>query len=166
MNNLIKIGIGGGLLLGLWKLLQMKKVSEKVVTSLSNPRIHKVDLKGIAFRTEINVSNPTKASVKISKPVVALYSDKKFISSSKPENKEFTISPLATTKIDTVEIVIPWTTLSSYVVGVIGKIPQLIEAFKTKDPAKFIQALAIPVEIKYSLYANGLFHESEYQKIV
>ncbi|NCC88622.1 MAG: hypothetical protein EOM05_12315 [Clostridia bacterium] len=166
MNNLIKIGIGGGLLFGLWKLLQMKKVSEKVVTALSNPRIHKVDLKGLAIRTEININNPTKGSVKITKPVVTLYSDNKYITSTKPESKEFIIKPLATTTLDTIEIVVPWTSLSSYVIELITKIPQLVDAFKTKNMSKFGQALAMPLEMKYSLYANGIYFESETQKIL
>jgi len=60
MNKLLGIGITGGLVIGIVKLLKMKTVSDRMVSNLSNPRIHKVDLSGIAFRTEIKIQNPTK----------------------------------------------------------------------------------------------------------
>ena len=59
MNKLLKIGMAGGLVFGIVKLLKMKRVSDKMVSNLSNPRVHKVDLTGIVFRTEINIQNPT-----------------------------------------------------------------------------------------------------------
>lgn len=166
MNTLFKIGIFGGLVLGVYKLLGMKRVSDKMVTSLSNSRIHKIDLKGIAIRTEINVSNPTKTTMKITKPFVTLTTKGKYITSTTPENKEFTINPLTETKIDTIEIVVPWTILAGYIYGIFGKIPQILAAFRTKDLTAVGQALAIPLEMKYSLYANGLSYESEPTKIV
>ena len=166
MNTIFKIGILGGLAFGFYKLLGMKRVSDKMVTSLSNPRIHKIDLKGMAVRTEINVSNPTKTSIRITKPVVTLTTKGKYITSTTPENKEITINPLTDTKIDTIEIVVPWTILAGYIVGIFGKIPQILAAFKAKDMAAIGQALSIPLEMKYSLYANGLSYESEPTKIL
>jgi hypothetical protein len=58
MNKLLGIGIAGSLVFGIIKLFKMKSVSEKMVSNLSNPRIHKVDLKGIAFRTEVKIQCP------------------------------------------------------------------------------------------------------------
>ena len=166
MNTIFKIGIIGGLAFGFYKLLGMKRVSDKIVTSLSNPRMEKSDVKGLAVRTEIIVSNASKSTMRITKPVVTLTTKGKYITSTTPENKEITINPLTDTKIDTIEIIIPWTILAGYIYGIFGKIPQILAAFKTKDMATLGQALSIPLEMKYSLYANGLSYESEPTKII
>jgi len=166
MNKLLGIGIVGGLVFGAIKLFKMKTVSEKMVSNLSNPRIHKVDLSGIYFRTEIKIQNPTKNSMSITKPAVTLTTNGKYITSNSPEQKQITIQPLTTTDIDTIELNIGWTTLAGYVSGIIGKAPIIIAAFKKKDLKSIAAALAIPIEMKYSLYANGLFYESEPQKIM
>lgn len=166
MNKLLKIGMAGGLVFGIVKLLKMKRVSDKMVSNLSNPRVHKVDLTGIVFRTEINIQNPTKDSMTITKPVVTLTTKGKYVSSNSPEQKTFTIQPLTTTTIDTIEIPIGWTTLSGYVSGILGKIPEFITAFKNKDKTALAKALAIPLEMKYSLYANGIYYESETEKLM
>ncbi|HEY4785164.1 MAG TPA: hypothetical protein VIH57_03910, partial [Bacteroidales bacterium] len=151
MNKLLKIGIVGGLVFGAVKLFKMKTISNKMVSNLSNPRIHKVDLKGIAFRTEIKIQNPTQNSMTITKPVVTLSTNGKYITSNNPEQKSYVIKPLATTSIDTIELSLAWSTLAGYVTGIIGKAPQLIAAFKTKDLKAMAAALAIPLEMKYSL---------------
>ena len=166
MNKWFKIGIAGGVILGAIKLFKMKTISDKMVSNLSNPRIHKVDLSGISFRTEIKIQNPTNNSMTITKPVVTLTSKGKYITSTSPEQKDFIIQPLTTTSIDTIEIPIGWTTLAGYVTGIIGKIPQIMTAFKSKDLPGIAASLAIPMEMKYSLYANGLFVESDPQKIM
>jgi len=166
MNKWLKIGIAGGLVLGAIKLFKMKTISEKMVSNLSNPRIHKVDLSGIYFRTEIKIQNPTKNSMTITKPAVTLTTNNKYITSNSPEQKEIVIKPLTTTDIDTIELNIGWTTLAGYVTGIVGKAPTIIAAFKKKDLKSIAAALAIPIEMKYSLYANGLFYESEPQKIM
>ena len=137
-----------------------------MVSNLSNPRIHKVDLSGIYFRTEIKIQNPTKNSMTITKPAVTLTTNNKYITSNSPEQKEIVIKPLTTTDIDTIELNIGWTTLAGYVTGIVGKAPTIIAAFKKKDLKSIAAALAIPIEMKYSLYANGLFYESEPQKIM
>ena len=59
-RNLIGIGLLGALAYGVYKLFGMKQIADKVVTSLVKPRIHKVDLRGIVLRTEINIENPTR----------------------------------------------------------------------------------------------------------
>jgi len=166
MNKWLKIGIAGGLVLGAIKLFKMKTVSEKMVSNLSNPRIHKVDLTGLYFRTEIKIQNPTKNSMTITKPAVTLTTNGKYITSNSPEQKEIIIKPLTTTDIDTIELNIGWTALAGYVTGIVSKSPAIIAAFKKKDLKSIATALAIPLEMKYSLYANGLFYESEPQKIM
>ena len=72
MNKVLGIGLIGLGAYGLIKLLRMKNVGDSISTNLVNPRIHKVTLQGISFRTEVAINNPTKDSVKITKPVVTL----------------------------------------------------------------------------------------------
>ena len=102
----------------------------------------------------------------ITKPVVTLSTNGKYISSNSPEQKSFEINALTTTVIDTIELSIGWSTLAGYVKGIISKVPQLAAAFQKKDLNAVGAALAIPLEMKYSLYANGLFFESDPQKIM
>jgi hypothetical protein len=166
MKTIFKVGIVSGILYGAYRLIGMKRVSEKAVTTLINPRIHSVDLRGLIVRTELDVANPTKTKMKITKPVITLTTNGKYITSSTPENKELTINPLSKTRIDTVEMTVPWTILAGYVVGILGKIPRIIAAYKTKDMKAVGTALAIPLEMSYSLYANGLSYESEPEKIL
>jgi hypothetical protein len=166
MNGLLKIGITGGLVFGIIKLLKMKRVSDKMVSNLSNPRIHKVDLSGITFRTEIKIQNPTKNTMSITKPVVTLTSNGKYITSNSPEQKIINIQPLTTTDIDTIEIPITWTTMAGYLTGIIGKAPALIAAFRNKNMKAVASTLAIPLEMKYSLYANGIYYESVPEKLM
>jgi len=73
---------------------------------------------------------------------------------------------LATTDIDTIEIPISWTTLAGYLTGIIGKAPALISAFRNKDLKAVASTLAIPMEMKYSLYANGIYYESVPEKLM
>lgn len=166
MNKVLGIGIAGGLMLGILKLIKMKTVSDRMISNLSNPRIHKVDLTGIAFRTEIKIQNPTKNSMTITKPVVTLSSNGKYITSNSPEQKSIVIQPLTTTDIDTIEIPISWSTLAGYLTGIISKAPALISAFRNKDLKSVASTLAIPMEMKYSLYANGIYYESVPEKLM
>jgi len=164
MNKLLTIGIAGGLIYGAFKLIKMKNTSGKIVSALSNPRIHKVDLSGIAFRTEIKIQNPTKSSITVTKPVVTLLTKGNPITNSSPEAKTFAIKPLATTNLGTIELTIPITTLLGYVSGI--KIKDVVAAFKKKDTKAIGAALNMPLEMKYSLYANNIFYESAPQKIM
>ena len=165
MNKLAKIGLVGGLTLGAVWLLKLQVMSNKLMSKLSNPRIHKVDKSGIVFRTEIQLHNPTKNSMTITKPVVSISTLGTYITGNKPEQKKYIIKPLSTTMIDTIEIVIPWINLISYFSGILLQVPKIIVAFKAKKKEDILKHLSIPLDMKYSLYADGLFYESKPQKI-
>ena len=55
--------------------------------------------------------------------------------------------------------------LVKYASGILFKVPQIIAAYKANKKDEILSLLAIPLEIKYSLYADGLFYESKPQKI-
>jgi hypothetical protein len=166
MNKVLGIGLIGLGAYGLIKLLRMKNVSDSISTNLVNPRIHKVSLAGISFRTEVAINNPTKDSIQITKPVVTLTTKGKLLSQSNSENKTITIEPLNVSKIDTIELVLGWTTIGTFVTGILKKIPQLIEAFKPGSTNDIGQILGIPVEMTFSTYANGIFYQSTPQKVL
>jgi len=166
MNKVLGIGLIGLGAYGLIKLLRMKNVGDSISTNLVNPRIHKVTLQGISFRTEVAINNPTKDSVKITKPVVTLSTNGKLLSHSNSENKTITIEPLNVSQIDTIELVIGWTTIGPFVTGILKKIPQLIAAFKPGSTNDIGQILGIPVEMTFSTYANGIFYQSTPQKVL
>ena len=113
MNKVLGIGLIGLGAYGFIKLLRMKNVSDSISTNLINPRIQKVSLAGISFRTEVAINNPTKDSIQITKPVVTLTTNGKLLSQSNSENKTITIEPLNVSKIDTIELVLGWTAISS-----------------------------------------------------
>jgi hypothetical protein len=104
--------------------------------------------------------------VKITKPVVTLSTNGKLLSQSNSENKTITIEPLNVSQIDTIELVIGWTTIGTFVTGILKKIPQLIAAFKPGSTNDIGQILGIPVEMTFSTYANGIFYQSTPQKVL
>lgn len=165
MNKFVGAGILGVLGFGVYKLFGMKTMYDKMGTALYNPRIHKVDLKGIAFRSEIKITNPTRFTMTISKPVITVTTNGKFISENAPEQKVYDIKTQGTTIIDTIEIPISWITMAGYIKDVAKKIPTLI-ALKTYDLKSIIGILQIPIEMKYSLYVGSMFFQSEPQKLV
>jgi len=165
MNKLAKIGLIGGLTLGAAWLIKLETMSNKLVTKLSNPRIHKADLSGIYFQTEIQLQNPTQNSMTITKPVVSISTNGVFIAGNKPESKKYFVKPLESTMIDTLEIVIPWTILLKYISTIYNNVPKIIIAYQENKKDEILKLIAIPLEMKYSLYADGLFYESTPEKI-
>jgi len=166
MNKIVGVGIVGLLSLGAYKLLGMKSLSDKLVSELSNPRLGKLDWNGLYFQTEVNVKNPTQNSITITKPVVTLMTNGKYITSSNPEQKKIVIQPLAVTKIDTIELAVSWSIISPYVSNIISKIPDLISKHTSSKKLSIASVLSIPIEMKYSLYANNLYYESDPEKVM
>ena len=165
MNKLFRIGLFG---LASWFILRMARaqnVSENALFSLVNPRIHLVNLAGISFRTEIAVNNPTKDSLNLTKPVVSIWVKGKVIGQSVAENKQIQINPLSVSKVDTLELVLPWTALSKVLGSVITQIPTLINAFKSKKFNQALSNLNLPLEMSFSTYVNGIFYQSQPEKL-
>jgi hypothetical protein len=128
--------------------------------------VHSLDLKGIHFRSEIAVQNPTKTSIKVTKPIITLTTNGKHLASSNPQNKEFAIEPLATSMIDTLEITLPWTAIGTYALNIITKFSLLKAAFVKRDLKQFGSLLGIPLEMSYTLYSGKIFFQSPIQKIL
>lgn len=165
MNKLLGIGLIGAGAFGLIQILRMKNVGDSISTKLVNPRVHKVSLAGMTFRTEVSINNPTRDSITITKPVVTLTTNGKLLTQSASENKTITIEPLNVSQIDTIELTLAWTVIGTFVVGILKKIPEIIASQKAGKPINLAESLGIPMEMTFSTYANGIFFQSNPEKI-
>lgn len=160
MNKYIGLSLFGLLVYGAIRVARIKNVAEQITATLVKPRIHKVDLSGFTFRSEVKINNPTPDSISLTKPVITLTSEGKQLSQSRSENKVVTIAPLSVTMLDTIELHVGWTVLGTYITGVIVKIPELISAFKSGNLSSIAKVLGIPLEISFSTYTNGIYYQS------
>src|SRR5690554_5213739 len=166
MNKLLKIGLVGVLSLSAFKLFGMKAISDKLKISLVNSKISKADTSGIVFSTDISLENPTRFSMSITKPFITVTTNGAYVSGNSPEKSTYTIEPLAATFIKNIQIPISWQVWVGYATGVLTKIPKIIDAVRKKDMSSIASALSIPIEMKYSLYANNMYYESAPEKIL
>ena len=166
MNRWVRISLGAAALYGIVRLLKMQNVGDQTNITLVNPRVHAVSLSGLSFRTEVAINNPSKDSVKITKPVVSLRSKGKLLSQSNAENKEINIKPLSVTQIDTIELQINWMTLSGLITNIVSRVPAVITAFRSGNKNNLTAQLGIPIDMSFTTYVNGLFYESEPSKII
>ena len=166
MNKVVGIALGAGLVYGLVRLLKMQNVSDMSTMKMVNPRIHSINLGGLNFRTEVEVNNPSRDSIRITKPVVTLTSKNKFLTQSDAENKEIIIQPLAVTKIDTIELELSWSTLARLIKNIVTKIPAVITAWKSGNKKNLVAQLGVPMEMYFTTYVNGLFYQSPSEKLI
>jgi len=168
MRNLLRFTLIGVAAYGVYRLLQMKNVSDLVTVRLIKPRIHKVDLSGLVFQTEVAINNPTRDSVTITKPVVTLTSNGNMLSQSDSANLSYKIAPLSVTMIDTISLNLAWTSVAGMVAGIVRRIPEIVAAARAGgDVTKnVIRAIGVPMEMTFSTYANGLFFQSPAEKLI
>ncbi len=168
MRNLLRFTLIGVAAYGVYRLLQMKNVSDLVTVRLMKPRIHKVDLSGLVFQTEVAINNPTRDSVTITKPVVTLTSNGNMLSQSDSANLSYKIAPLSVTMIDTISLNLAWTSVAGMVAGIVRRIPEIVAAARAGgDVTKnVIRAIGVPMEMTFSTYANGLFFQSPAEKLI
>jgi hypothetical protein len=166
MNKVVGIALGAGVLYGIVRLLRMQNVSEMANARLVNPRIHSVTLNGISFRTEVEINNPSRDSVKLTKPVVTLTSKGKMLAQSDAEDTIIAIKPLGLTKIDTIELELDWFTLKGLVTNIVKNIPKAISAWKAGDKKNLMTILGVPLEMNFTTYVNGLFYQSPSEKLI
>jgi hypothetical protein len=165
MNKLLTLGIIGGLIYLSTRLVGLKRISDNSVVRTLNPRIHKADTNGLVIITDIELDNPTNTAISITKPVITLSTGGKYLASSVPQTKTFTIAPQTQTSLEVAEISIPWMSLTGYIGSLITKIPSILTSYNQSGKLDF-KALAIPLEYKYSTYINNMYYESPVQKIV
>jgi len=165
MNKLLAIGLVGGLLYLSSRIVGLKRISDKSVVRTLNPRIHKADINGLIIQADIALDNPTNTAIKVTKPVITVTTNGKYLASSVPQARQFTIAPQTQTSLEVAEISIPWMSLTGYIGSLFTKIPGLIASYRANGKLN-LSSLAIPMEYKYSTYINDVFYESPAEKIV
>ncbi|MFA6066904.1 MAG: hypothetical protein WC707_07010 [Candidatus Babeliaceae bacterium] len=160
------VAVTGLVLYGGYKLYTLSSFSDKVTDRLSNPRIHKADASGLYFRTEVEVTNPTKTSVTITKPIVYLTTDGAMLTNSNASPKTFTIEKLSNTTIETIEIKLAWIQLLPFAGGILSHLSDIYAAIKNMDISSVQKIIGVPLEMYYTLYANGISYTSKPSKIL
>ena len=79
MNKLLTIGIlaVGGLLA--YRAFQLSALAGNISTRITGARVHSLSFSGLTMAVGVAINNPTRSSVKISKPVVVLTSKGKYV---------------------------------------------------------------------------------------
>lgn len=112
-------------------------------------KLHKINLSGIVVRATVTIHNPTDTNVKLSKPTVRIYSGEVEIGHSPPENKTIEVLEHAVSKIENIEITLPWSIELLKLVGGVGQKVALIAA-GADEP------IGIKVTIKALMDVNGI----------
>src|SRR5262249_4341118 len=102
----------------------------------------------------------------ITKPVVTLTTNGKLITQSAPENKTIVIEPMGVSQIDTIEFEVGWPMIGSFVSGIIPRVPKILTAFLTGSTSAIGAALGIPLEMRFTTYVDGIYYQSDPEKIL
>jgi hypothetical protein len=141
------------------------KVSNEMTVKLLNPRVHKLDPNpltgGLELRTEVELSNPTKGTMRITQPHIQILSHGNVISSSKVSKASFLLKPFSTVKINTISLKLDWTNIintiafQEYGIPTEGKFMQKV-TFVLKNYKTIIDKMGLA--FRYTTYANGNFY--------
>jgi hypothetical protein len=159
MNKLLTfslLGAGGYLA---YRALQLNALAANITTRISNARIHTLNFSGMTVAVGVAINNPTKSSVKISKPVAILTTGGQYVGESDANSKTFTIAPQKVSPIGDILISIPLTSALPLFKGI--NLTGLFAAFKNTSVKAAATAAAaqikMPIEAQISFYADSLF---------
>jgi len=132
----LKIILGAGILFGLFKLSDLFKRAHSAKQVADNLMVDVQDLSLSPLSFNLVLTNQTKQTMTITSPVIEFFLNEKAVAYSEPNTQNYTINPLATTKIRIKLKIKQQNALSLFKIG--GK-----------------------KKIKYSLYANKIFVKNE-----
>ena len=141
------------------------KVSNEMSVKLFKPRVHKLDPNpltgGLELRTEVQLQNPTKNSMKITQPFVQILSHGEVISSTAVSKKEFTLKPMSQISLSTISLKLDWMTLVNVIAFQDYGIPKEVKllqkvSFIVKNYKTIVAKMGLA--FRYSTYANGNFY--------
>lgn len=159
MNKLLTLGIlaGGGLLA--YRAFQLNSLAGNITTRITGVRVHQLSLSGLTIAVGVAINNPTKSTVTISKPVVILTSNSKYIGESDAEGQVFKVAAQKVSSIGDILIKIPLTSAMTIFKGI--NLTGLFAAFQGQSLQTAAQAaisqIKVPVEAQISFYADSLF---------
>jgi hypothetical protein len=110
--------IGGGLIAGATYLFRLKRTSAEL-ESTTSVNIHKLDLKGLVLRVDVQLKNPTKTKLKIKFPFVKLIYKDATIGSSQVVDKDIAIPSYGEAVAEKIMISIPLKGIFSLSAGLI-----------------------------------------------
>jgi len=159
MNKLLTIGLlaGGGLLA--YRAFQLNALAGNISTRITSVRVHQLNRSGLSIAISVAISNPTRSSVKISKPVVVLTSNSQYVGESDADAKTFTVAAQKVSSIGDILIKIPLTSAMTLFKGI--NLTGLFAAFQGQSLLTAAQAaitqIKVPIEAQISFYADSLF---------
>lgn len=159
MTKLITLGIlaGGGLLA--YRAFQLNTLAGNITTRITGFRVHTLNFSGLTMAIGIAVNNPTRSTVKVSKPVVVLTSNSKYVGESDADGKVFTVAAQKVSSISDILINIPLSSAMALFKGI--NLTGLFAAFKGQSLQAAAQSaiaqIKVPIEAQISFYADSLF---------
>ena len=143
MKNLLAIGITGTLLYLGFRAFGLNRFNVYSVVRTLNPRITKVTLMGLSLATDISIDNPINTSLKVSKPVVTITTGGRYAASSVSSTESFNIAPQTRSSLGSIEVEVPWTSLTPYISNLVSRIPSLnynpIATYRNKYNTPFMK---------------------------
>ncbi len=159
MNNVLTIGIlaAGGIFA--YRAFQLNALAGNITTRLTGVRVHSLSFSGLTMAVGVAINNPTKSSVKISKPTVILTSNSQYVGESDADAKVFNVAAQKVSSIGEIFINIPLTSAMTLFKGI--NLTGLFAAFKGTSLQAAAQSamgqIKMPIEAQVSFYADSLF---------
>lgn len=117
-NILITVGVGTGAIAA-WNYFSGLRKTSAELESINHINIHKLDLKGLVIRVDVQLKNPTKTKLKIKFPFVKLIYKEVTIGSSQAVDRDITIEKFSEAVAEKIMIEIPIRSIFSASAGMI-----------------------------------------------
>lgn len=137
MNKILKYTLVGMAIFAGIKGFSLIKKAKKAIDIGKNLIIDARDLSLSPLSFNLVLTNQTKESMKITKPVIEFYLNDKSVANSTADTKEYTINPLSELKI------------------------RINLKLKQSGILSLFNAFGAKKKVKYTLYANDIFYKSE-----
>ena len=124
----IGTGIGAGMIWLVSYLMGKKKLGDQLDT-ITQARVHSVNLKGVTIRVDVVLKNPTQYSVRIKQPYVRLLFGGDLIGSSQIMDKQIELAAYKAQATDPIYVTIP-------VAGILKFGKSFYQAFALGQPIK------------------------------
>ncbi|MBI2968907.1 MAG: hypothetical protein HYY40_13990 [Bacteroidetes bacterium] len=117
-NILITIGVGTGAIAA-WNYFSGLRKTSAELESVNHINIHKLDLKGLVIRVDVQLKNPTKTKLKIKFPFVKLIYKDVTVGSSQVVDRDIEIPAFSEAIAEKIMIEIPMRNIFSASAGML-----------------------------------------------
>ena len=162
MNPAVKIGLlvaGGFASYKIAKVVSAAMVAMGMVIDIIPET--KVDMQGIRFLTNIDITNPTDSSMTFTSPFVQLLHQGIKLTNNEVSSQQFEIKPLSKTRLP-INLQLSWEQIQSLLDTVNIKFPNGYSNLQQmmwmyNNYTQLINKLGL--EVNYSTYANGILYK-------